>query len=75
MGAICDLPAWVVPKEGDAIPGRLIAKRRSAAATRHTLLKMKRDAKKKTKDDLNQELAGSAVLHGLDKSFRRTLSA
>lgn len=49
VGAICDLPTWVVPKEGDAIPGRLIAKRRSAAATRHALLKMEREAKKKQK--------------------------
>jgi hypothetical protein len=34
VGETCDLPTWVVPKEGDAIPGRLIAMRRSAAATR-----------------------------------------
>jgi hypothetical protein len=49
VGGIYDSPVWVVPKVGDAIPGRLIAKRRSAAATRHVLQKMEREAKKKQK--------------------------
>jgi len=49
VGAICDLPTWVLPKQGDAIPGRLIAIRRSAAATRHVLVKMERTARKEKK--------------------------
>jgi hypothetical protein len=50
VGAICDLPTWVLPKVGDAIPGRIIAMRRSAAATRHTLIKMEREARKEKKE-------------------------
>jgi len=48
-GEVCDLPAWVVPKQGDAVPGRLIAIRRSAAAGRHALAKAEREAKRKGK--------------------------
>lgn len=49
VGEVYDSPVWVVPKVGDAIPGRLIAKRRSAAATRHALRKMEREANRKQK--------------------------
>jgi hypothetical protein len=49
VGEVCDLPAWVVPKAGDAVPGRLIAIRRSAAAGRHALAKAEREAKRKGK--------------------------
>jgi len=50
VGAICDIPTWVLPKEGDALPGRLIAMRRSAAATRHALKKMERAARKEKRE-------------------------
>lgn len=49
VGEIRDLPNWVLPAEGDAIPGRLIAVRRSAAATRHVIRKMELQANKKQK--------------------------
>lgn len=47
VGEVGDVPVWVVPSQGDAIPGRLIAMRRSAAAARHTLKKMEREARRK----------------------------
>lgn len=49
VGEICDVPVWVVPAEGDAVPGRLIAIRRSAAAARHVLARMEREARRKGK--------------------------
>lgn len=49
VGEIRELSCWVLPAEGDAIPGRLIAVRRSAAATRHVIRKMELQASKKQK--------------------------
>jgi hypothetical protein len=49
VGEIRDISTWIVPPKGDAMPGRLIAVRRSAAATRHVLRKMEIQAAKKQK--------------------------
>lgn len=49
VGEVRDLPTWVLPAAGDAVPGRLIALRRSAAATRHVIRKMELQASKKQK--------------------------
>ena len=47
VGEIRDLSTWIMPKQGDALPGRLIAVRRSAAATRHVVRQMELRAGKK----------------------------
>jgi hypothetical protein len=47
VGELCNLPVWVRPATGDALPGRLIAVRRSAAATRQVVRKMEMQANKK----------------------------
>jgi hypothetical protein len=49
VGEIRDIATWILPQTGDAIPGRLIAVRRSAAATRHVLRQMEMRATKKQK--------------------------
>ena len=49
VGEIRDISTWILPKAGDAVPGRLIAVRRSAAATRHVLRQMETRASKKQK--------------------------
>jgi len=49
VGEVCDLPTWVRPATGDALPGRLIAVRRSAASTRKVVRKMEMQANKKQK--------------------------
>jgi hypothetical protein len=59
VGQVRDLPAWVLPAEGDAIPGRLIAVRRSAAATRKVIRKMELSANKKQKTVSAQRLRGA----------------
>ena len=49
VGEVCDLPAWVHPAQGVRRAGRLIAVRRSAAATRLARKKLKRKASKQQK--------------------------
>jgi uncharacterized protein YbjT (DUF2867 family) len=49
VGEICDLPAWVRPQDGPALQGRLIALRRSAAATRQARKILLRKASKQQK--------------------------
>jgi IS4 transposase len=59
VGQTQDLPCWVLPAEGDAIRGRLIAVRRSAAATRHVIRKMELQANKKQKQVSKQRRQGA----------------
>jgi hypothetical protein len=49
VGEVEDLSTWVVPVTGDALPGRLIAVRRSAASTRKAVRKMELQSAKKQK--------------------------
>lgn len=46
VGEVWDTPAWVRPKDGPPIPGRLLLVRRSAAATRAARKKLERKASK-----------------------------
>ena len=59
VGQTQDLPCWVLPAEGDAIRGRLIAVRRSTAATRHVIRKMELQATKKQKEVSKQRRQGA----------------
>jgi hypothetical protein len=59
VGEVRDLPTWVLPAEGDAIPGCLIAVRRSAAATRNVIRKMELSASKKQKTVSAQRRRGA----------------